>query len=192
MVPWWGQVSSAAAPVFLIGGWTVAATRQPSGFDSTVNSISSLAAVGAADRWLMTSALVATGVCHLLTAGALRPVRWWGRALIALGGVGTLLVAAAPLPVEGGSTPHRFAAATAFVALAAWPAAAGPALPVRARVGAAVVLLGLVAWFGVELGAQSERVGLAERVAAGAQTIWPFLVVSALRSSRFGGSPHVS
>jgi hypothetical membrane protein len=192
MVPWWGLVSSVGAPVFLIGGWTVAATRQPAGFDSTVNSISSLAALGATDRWLMTSALVATGVCHLATAAALRPVSWPGRALIALGGVGTLLVAAAPLPVEGGSRPHTLVAATAFLALAAWPALAGPALPRAVRVGAATVLLGLVAWFGAELSGDTDRVGLAERVAAGAQTIWPFVVVSALRRVPLGGKPRGS
>ena len=29
LVPWWGLVSSALAPVLLIGGWTVAAGVQP-------------------------------------------------------------------------------------------------------------------------------------------------------------------
>ena len=28
-VPWWGVLSSVAAPVVLIGGWTVAAALQP-------------------------------------------------------------------------------------------------------------------------------------------------------------------
>ena len=49
-----GCVSSAAAPVLLIGGWTVAAGRQRGGFDPVVETISALAAHGADDRWLMT------------------------------------------------------------------------------------------------------------------------------------------
>jgi len=28
-VPWWGLVSSAVAPVLLVGGWTLAAGLQP-------------------------------------------------------------------------------------------------------------------------------------------------------------------
>ncbi|MBA2310412.1 MAG: DUF998 domain-containing protein, partial [Pseudonocardiales bacterium] len=53
-VPWWGVLSSAAAPVLLIGGWTVAAVRQPAVFDSTVDTISALAALDATDRVVMT------------------------------------------------------------------------------------------------------------------------------------------
>ena len=33
-VPRWGVLSSVAAPVLLIGGWTLAARLQPGGFDS--------------------------------------------------------------------------------------------------------------------------------------------------------------
>jgi len=52
-VPWWGVISSAAAPVLLIGGWTVAAGLQPR-FDPVADTISALAAIGATDRWVMT------------------------------------------------------------------------------------------------------------------------------------------
>ena len=69
--------------------------------------------------------------CHLTTALALRAAASPGRVLLALGGVGTLLVAAG------------------------------------------VVLLGLVGWFFVELVADTDRVGLSERVAAGAESLWP-------------------
>ena len=129
--PWWGLVSSAAAPVLLIGGWTVAAQRQRGDFDPVVETISALAAHGADDRWLMTTALAGLGACHLTTALALRAAASPGRVLLAVGGVGTMLVAAG------------------------------------------VVLLGLVGWFFVELVADTDRVGLSERVAAGAQSLWP-------------------
>jgi hypothetical protein len=125
--PWWGLVSSAAAPVLLIGGWTVAAGRQSGGFDPVVETISALAAHGADDRWLMTTALAGLGACHLTTALALRR-------------------------------------------------------PVSVAAGA--VLLGLVGWFFVELVADTDRVGLSERVAAGAQSLWP--LVAAWGARRLG------
>ncbi|MCM0678401.1 DUF998 domain-containing protein, partial [Micromonospora phytophila] len=127
VVPAWALFSAAAAPVFLIGGWTLGAARQPDGFDQVGGTISALAAVGAADRWIMTLGLVGLGLCHCVTAAGLRPAATGGRVLLALGGVATLAVAAFPLPAgAGGSTPHGLAAAVAFGALALWPALAPP------------------------------------------------------------------
>jgi hypothetical membrane protein len=182
MVPWWGVVSAAAAPVLLAGGWTVAAARQPRGFDPVVRSISSLAAQGAADRWIMTLALALVGVCHLTTAAALAgTVAPPGRALLAAGGAATGLVAAFPLG-RASETPHELAAGFAFLALAAWPALSGRG---PGQWVAAVILLALVGWFFAELASGGTPVGLAERAAALAQTTWPFLtVVFARRSVR--------
>ena len=188
-VPWWGLVSAAAAPVLLIGGWTVAAARQGAGFDSTSDTISALAALGAHDRWVMTTALAGLGLCHLTTALALRPLPRPGRLLLGTGGAATLLVTAFPLPDgDGGSVPHTVAAGVAFVALSAWPAfswrrgARSPA-PLRPVValGAATVLLGLLGWFAAELAADGTGVGLAERATAGAQALWPLAAVVASR-----------
>ena len=181
-VPWWGLLSTAAAPVLLIGGWTVAAARQQGGFDSLERTISDLAALGADDRWLMTGALAGLGACHVTTAAALRDAAPAGRAVLAAGGVATVLVAAFPLPAdESGSTAHTIVAGTAFLALAVWPALAGRrGAPAVLRPGpsavAAATLLGLVAWFGVELSSDEGGVGLAERVTAGAQALWPMAV----------------
>ena len=181
---WWGLVSSAAAPVLLIGGWTVAAARQQDAFNPVVETISALAAYGADDRWVMTTALAGLGICHLTTAAALRGVAPAGRAILAGGGIATVLVAVFPLPAdESGSTAHTIVAGTAFFALAVWPALAGRrdaaqgAAPLRpvASVAAAAVLLGLVGWFGAELTSDGDRVGLTERVAAGAQSLWPLV-----------------
>jgi hypothetical membrane protein len=188
-VPWWGVVSAAAAPVLLVGGWTLAAARQVPAVDPAVETISALAAVDATDRWIMTAALTGLGACHLVTALALRPAARPGRAVLALGGAATVAVAALPLPADGGSTPHAVAAAVAFLALAVWPAAgarrAAPTLilsrPVSAA--AAAVLLGLVGWFALEL-TGGARVGRAERVAAAAQAAWPLVVVLGLRARR--------
>ena len=75
-VPWWGLLSATAAPVLLIGGWTVAAAQQRGGLRPGRRArISALAAHGATDRWIMTAALAGLGVCHVVTALALRDRR---------------------------------------------------------------------------------------------------------------------
>lgn len=189
-VPWWGLVSSAAAPVLLIGGWTLAASRQRDGFDPVVETISDLAAYGADDRWVMTAALAGLGICHLVTAAALRDAAPAGRVVLAAGGVATVLVAVFPLPADdSGSAAHTVAAGTAFLALAVWPAVAwrrGLPGPLRRSVSlpAAAALLGLVGWFFAELVADGGRVGLSERVAAGAQSVWPLVAAWGARKWR--------
>jgi hypothetical membrane protein len=191
-VPWWGLVSSAVAPVLLVGGWTLAAGLQPGSFDAVAGTISSLAAQGAADRWVMTLALAGTGACHVITGLALGPAWWAGRLILMAGGAAVVLVAAFPeTGGGGGSLAHAFWSAAAFVALAVWPLAAcgrGPLAPAWLRPGvcavAAGVLLGLLVWFGAELIGAGRQLGLAERVLAGAEAVWPLMVVLACRWSR--------
>ena len=189
-VPWWGSLSSGAAPVLLIGGWTLAAARQPVGFDPFVQSISALAGREATDSWVMSLALCGVGVCHLATAMALRPVSLRARASLGLGGVATMAIAAFPLPGgDADSLPHAIAATLALVALAAWPALAGrrhsmPVLRPRLCLGAATVLLLLVGWFFVSVLTGGPLLGLSERIAAGAQSVWPLVVVAAVRHTQ--------
>ena len=186
-VPWWGRVSSLLAPILLIGGWTLAASLQPGGFDSVTGTISELAGYDAAARWVMTVGIAGTGVCHLLTAAALRPAGRGGRLLLAVGGVFTLLVAAFPLPAGGGSSAaHSVVAFVAFGLLTVWPAAS-PRTSVRgfvpwgvrppvARTAFALLALATLAFFAaVVLGWGS--VGLLERAVAGGQALWPLAVV---------------
>jgi uncharacterized protein DUF998 len=82
-IPWWVFVSAVAAPVLLVGGWTIAAAQQPHGYDPVRDTISALAAQGAADRWIMTSALAGVGACYVVTAAGLRPARAAGRVVFA-------------------------------------------------------------------------------------------------------------
>jgi hypothetical membrane protein len=183
-VPWWGLLSSAAAPVLMIGGWTVAAALQPGSFDQVTGTISALAGYAATDRWVMTLALAAVGVCHVGTALALRPAVAPGRLALAAGGLATALVAASPLPAGGGgSVRHTIAAAIGFITLAFWPVlsarrdpAAPSALRLRACAGGTAVLVALLVWFGAEL-MGGGQVGLAERILAGAESLWPLAVV---------------
>ena len=183
---WWGRVSSLLAPVLLIGGWTLAASLQPGGFDSVVRTISELAALDASERWVMTVAIGGTGVCHVLTATALRPAASAGRWLLALGGVASVLVALFPLPAGGGtSQAHSVVAFFAFVLLTVWaPVAGRPGADVpwglrrRVALGAGIALGVLTLAFFVAVLAGWSSVGLLERLAAGGQALWPALVVA--------------
>ena len=183
-VPWWGVVSSAAAPVLMVGGWTVAAGLQPR-FDPVADTVSALAAQGATDRWVMTLTFVVVGVCYVLTALALRPARTAGRLILIIGAVAGMLVAANPERV-GDAYPwgHIIWASIGLVGVTAWPAGAGRrgsgvpwALRPAVAVATVAVLLALVMWFGAELITGSGQAGLAERVAGAAQACWPLAVV---------------
>lgn len=105
-VAWWGVISAVAAPVLLIGGWTVAAGLQPR-FDPVADTISALAAVGMTDRWVMTLTFLLVGVCFVVTALALRPAQTSGRMILMAAAVAGILVAANPEHAGGfGSVPH--------------------------------------------------------------------------------------
>jgi hypothetical membrane protein len=186
-VPGWAVASAALAPVALIGGWTLAASRQPGQFSPVHQTISALAARGATDRWIMTAGLAALGACHVVTALGLRPAHRNGRWLLATGGVATAVVAAAPQPEHGSAPLHLVAAGVGFVTLSLWPLFAsrtiGPAiLRRRTGVAASAVLLALLGWLVVEIG-DDDLVGLSERMLAGAQALWPLVAVLALRGS---------
>ncbi|MGI5244397.1 DUF998 domain-containing protein [Dactylosporangium sp. CA-139066] len=185
-------VSSAAAPVLLIGGWTLAAAVQPGpslqrdGYDSLRDTISALAGYGAAHRWIMTAALLGVGICHLVTARGLRPLALPSRVMLGVGGAATVAVAALPLPAAGTSGAHQTAATLAFACLALWPAlwrhpgGAVPRPPVAVMIPATLVMVALVLLFTAALGS-GVLVGLAERLAAGAQALWPLATVLLLR-----------
>jgi uncharacterized membrane protein YphA (DoxX/SURF4 family) len=196
-VPWWGVVSSAAAPVLMVAGWTVAAGLQPRSFDPVAQPVSALAAPGAADPWVMTLTFLVVGACDVVTGLALRPARAPGRMILIAAAVAGLLVAVSPeQPGINFPLPHMIWAAAGCAALVAWPAAAwrrGPSVPwgLRPAVSAAAVtvLLALLAWFGAELITRGGQAGLAERIFGAAQALWPLaVVVSCRRAARTGTS----
>ena len=190
-VPWWGVVSSAAAPVLMAGGWTVAAGLQPHPYNPVADTVSALAAPGATDRWVMTLAFVLVGTCDVVTALALRPARVPGRLILMAGGVAGVLIAANPeRPGTSFPLPHIICSAAGGAALVAWSAWAcrrGPSVPWGLRpavcAGAVVVLLALLAWFGAELIAAGGQAGLAERIFGAAQALWPLAVVASCRQA---------
>jgi len=183
-VPWWGVVSSVAAPVLLVTGWTAAASLQPH-FNEMRDTVSSLAAPGATDRWVMTATFIVVGVCYLVTGFALRPAGLPGRAILIAGAAGGMLVAVNPVqPGVPYPIPHILWASVGFAGLTTWSAGAwrrGPATPwaLRPAVAAAAVavLFALLFWFGTELVTAGGQVGLAERVTGIAEALWPLAVV---------------
>lgn len=184
-VPWWSVVSATLAPIALIGGWTIAAAVQPEGFDSTSETISALAAVGTPDRWIMTAAIAITGVCHMITAAGLQEAARPGRVMYALAGLATVLVAIFPLPSSNGSgVAHGVTAGASFIGLALWPVLArnvraqNPTLRGGVPLLATTLLSLLVLAFFVASTTGAGGVGLLERVAAGAEALWPLVVVA--------------
>jgi predicted phosphodiesterase/hypothetical membrane protein len=171
--------SATVAVLALVGGWTWAAAVQSGGFDARAESISALAAAATPHRWIMTTALVVTGLAHLVTAWALVPARRTGRVLLAAGGVATLAVAAFPLPSRTGSSAvHTGVATVSFALLAVWPwFAARPRGPValerRVARPAAGVLALAVASLGLGLGGTG--FGIHERVVAFLTVVWPLV-----------------
>jgi len=175
-------LSATVAVVALVGGWTWAAASQPGGFDSGSESISALAASATPHRWVMTTALVLTGLAHLVTAWALVPARRPGRVLLAAGGVATLGVAALPLPSRTESSAlHTTVATTSFALLAVWPwFATRPAGPValRRRVGRAASVVLVLAVLSLGIGLGGSLFGLHERAVAFLTVVWPLVAAT--------------
>lgn len=145
------------------------------------HTISELAGRGATDPWIMTTALAGVGMCHVITAAGLAPAAIPGRLLLAAGGgVGTVALAALPLPVIGDSPAHVIAATVTFPALSLWPVLAvrrGSTPRPAVWLSAAAGLLVLLGWFGIDYFGGSSRIGLSERMLAAAQALWPLAAV---------------
>jgi hypothetical membrane protein len=197
-VPSWALVPSGCAPVVLIAGWSTAAVLEGPSYDPVRQTISVLAAHGAAGFWVMTGALLALGFCHLGTAWGLRAAAPAGRVALAAGGVAAFAVVLVPAPISGGALRHGAVAATGFVVLALWPvlAAAAPDADPAAPWGlrrtpslAATAVIGLGAlWFLVETNRHGAP-GVAERLVTCTQSLWPFVVVvSCLHHQRNNGT----
>ncbi|MER7489983.1 DUF998 domain-containing protein [Streptomyces sp. NPDC126497] len=196
LVPRWVLFSSGCAPVLLTGGWVIAGSLEGPAYDPASQTISVLAAYGAAGSRVMTAVFLALGACHLLTAWGLRAAATAGRVALAGGGAAALAVALLPVPSSGGSLRHGAAAAAGFALLALWPllaAGRGGAAPWALRpavssVATASMVVG-AAWFLVEMHRQG-MAGVAERVVTTLQSLWPFVVVvSCLRHVAGDGGP---
>ncbi|MGW1465774.1 DUF998 domain-containing protein [Streptomyces sp. NPDC002308] len=204
-VPWWVLFSSVCAPILLVGGWSVSAELEGPRYDPASTTISILAADGTRGYWVMTTALVALGVCHVVTACGLRPAAPFGRLALAGGGLSAMLLAFFPAPVSGGSFAHGVVVTVGFSLLALWPVLAarreaqrppgrlvpvsGGTVPWGLRPGPSVGATTLIwlggAWFLLALFVL-DIAGAAERVITFVQSFWPLVVVLSC-ARRIGG-----
>ncbi|MBW0105827.1 DUF998 domain-containing protein [Pseudonocardia sp. KRD-291] len=186
-------VSAAACWVVILGpvlvpvGSWLAAAVQPPGYDPVRQSLSTLGRLGATDRWIMTGTLVLLGLGYVAGALALTGAPLRGRIALGLGGAGTMFAGLLPQPETGSSAWHMGAATLGWVAFVCWPLAASrhpsasPLLGRRAAWAVTGVLLVLLGWFFVQLRTGGSHIGLSERLLILAQTLWPAVVVAALR-----------
>ncbi|MBC9727233.1 DUF998 domain-containing protein [Streptomyces sp. TRM68367] len=195
LVPRWILLSSGCAPLLLIAGWTIAAALEGSAYDPVTQTISVLAAYGSPGFWVMSGALLALGVCHLLTAWGLRPAALAGRLALGGGGVAALAVVLIPAPSSGGSLRHGSVAAVGFGLLAVWPVLAADRSatapwglrPTPALAATALMTVG-AAWFVVEMHHHGAP-GVAERVVTSMQSLWPFVVAASCLRHREHAKP---
>lgn len=191
----WATVSSGLALVVLIGGWIVAGEFQPASYSPVRQTVSVLAGHAGADRWIMTTALLLVGCCHVVTAAGLNAVRTRARLLLAVAGLAGIGIALSPEPVRGSSPGHLAWTVVAATAITIWPAcavrrAASQPLVLSGQVAATVtaVLIALLGWLIVETQG-GDALGLAERLTSAAQTSWPFVVALALQRAALSARP---
>jgi hypothetical protein len=197
-VPWWGLVSSATTPVLLVAGWSIAADLQPAPYDPVAQTVSTLAAVGATDRWVMSAAFVVVGAGYVATGLALRPAGQAGRAILVASGVVGVMIAFSPEPgPDGFSLAHVVWATAGLALLAAWPLGAirtSPDAPWGLRPAfalcAVALCVGLCGWFVLELLTGGSQIGLSERVLGEVQSLVPLMAVLSCRRASLGAMPE--
>jgi hypothetical membrane protein len=190
----WAALSTALAPLAMISAWLLAEALQPPSYSPLHSSISGLAALGATDRWIVTSALLLVGACYFVTAGCLPGQRAPSRIVLLIAGLSSIGIAISPQPVQGTNPQHLVWTSLGAVAITVWPAftasrAASPPLVLQARSVAAVtaVFLVLLAWLIAET-QHGAALGLTERLVTGVQMTWAFIVALTLQGS-MGHSP---
>ena len=184
--PEWTTLGCAVlAPVVLVGGDLLARSAQPLGaYDPVRQSVSTLAGLGATDRWLMTTALVLLGLAQLAVARGLHGVPGAARAVLAVGGVCVFVVALAPQPARGSSPVHMAGMVVGCLAFALWPLVAalvpGWSRPLRAQsLVAAAAMLALLGWLCAQAWTDGTWLGVAERGCLVAQMVWPVRLAAA-------------
>jgi hypothetical membrane protein len=186
----WATVSTALAPLLMVGAWLLAETFQPRSYSPLYSSISGLAALGATDRWIVTGALLLVGACYFVTAACLPGLRKSARTVLVIAGLSSIGIAMSPQPVHGTNAQHMVWTSLGAVAIAVWPAftaSRAPSQPLILRppgaVAVTVISVALLAWLIAETQGGS-ALGLAERLVTGVQMTWPFIVILALRSAK--------
>jgi hypothetical protein len=186
----WAIIPAGLAPILLTGAYLVAGILQPASYNPVRETISAMAGQAGTDRWVMTSGIVLTGGCYLVTAAALTGVRASARGLLAVAGMAGIGIAASPEPARGATPWHLTWTVLGAVTIAVWPAfAARRASPrplilsVYGSAAVTVVFVALLGWLLAET-RDGSVLGLVERLTSSIQTCWPFIIAVALRRTR--------
>jgi Protein of unknown function (DUF998) len=186
----WAAGAALLVPVVLVGGWLAADALQPASYSPMRQTMSVLAGEAGADRWLMTAALLVVGSCQIATGAGLTNLRRPARILLVLAGLSTLGIAATPEPATGPSARHLAFAVSGLVIMSVWPLF----VPRRGRVRpwilsvygcatATAVFAALSCWLLIAARGGAGDLGLVERLTSGLQSLFPLLVVLALRQA---------
>ncbi len=178
----WTVISAALSPLLLTVGWLVADAFQARSYSPIRQTVSVMAGYTGTDRWIMTWAMMLTGVCYFVTASGMTTLWLPARILLVVAGLCSIGIALSPEPVTGPTPVHMAWTTLGCATIAVWPAVVAlRAPPNLAAVSGrnAVVVTALFAamagwvmfeiWFGHSL-------GLAERLTASTQSAWPFVV----------------
>ncbi|MCU1656331.1 MAG: putative integral rane protein, partial [Pseudonocardiales bacterium] len=187
---WCVLVSAGLSPLLLTGAWLIGGAVQPVPYSPVRQTVSVLAGYGAADRWIVTSALFVIGACYAVMAAGLTELPAAARIGLLVSGVTAFGIATSPEPAQGTTPQHVAFTTVGAVAIAVWPAFVGRRdryssvlLGVRVSATVTAVFVALLGWFTAEAW-DGSAVGLAERTASSIQICWPFVVALALRRTR--------
>ena len=188
-IPAWTVASAALAPALLVGGWLMAGALQPASYSPVQQTMSDLAGQAATDPWVMTVALFGVGGCQLATGIGLTRVQMPARLLLIAAGLSTIGVAASPEPATGATPRHLLFAVSCVVATLVWPVFAmerDPARPLILSIYSSLLVTAVFAalsgWLLITTQGGGD-LGLAERLTSLAQSLWPLVVVLALRQA---------
>ena len=178
---------AVVAPVVLIvGGFLAEAAQPPGTYDAVAQTVSTLAGLGAIDRWIMAATLATVGGIYVVVAAALHAVPRSARLVLGVGGVAVVVAALAAQPVHGSSSVHMAATVTGAVAFVLWPLplAADRGLDPGLRRGslvASAVMAVALGWVCAQAWTDGTWLGVAERVLLLSETVWPAWIAVAVR-----------
>lgn len=171
----WAALGLVVGPAAFIGGWVVGGATMD-GYSPIDDAISRIAAVGAPNRALMTTAFVTYGVAVMVGSTALRssPLRraWW---LAAVNGAATIAVAALPLERSDAiDSLHGVAAGIGYASIAALPlVAAGPLRSMgRHRAAALSIAGGTISALCLAATTVTEANGFFQRLGLSVGDVW--------------------
>lgn len=172
--------SGVLGPASFVGAWAVCGALRDDGYSPVQDAISQLARVGSPTRAGMTAGFLGFGLLLPVFAQRLPELVGAGRALrvaATVAGVSTLGVAILPLQRDAGGRGdalHAVAAGIGYVAMAASPLLAAPALrrTGRRRAAALSVGVGVASATALTISVTTGPTGLWQRVGLGVVDAW--------------------